>query len=478
MPWIPVPRPLCQWLVGATFLLPLMAQGDDWTRLPPNSGQPSRRFNHTLAYDSVRNVLVLFGGKNASGNHSSRTWTRNGVLWTESLGTGTPPPQRANHSMAFDAARGQMVMFGGDLQTGNPTVYYRDTWTWDGTNWSQRSTSTLPRRTRAAMAYDALRQQVVMFGGQDETGTNLTDTLLWNGTAWTQATPVTPPPLGRRHLSLVQDSGNGRILLFGGTTDEQQGGTYTNYNDTWEWNGTGWTMRNNGLASSPSERFRVAMAFDGQRITLHGGRTGPLSYVDDTWQWDWPTSTWSLVPTLQQPSPRAGAAMAFDASSQQLILFGGYRLLSQTTAEAYDDTWEFGSNTTAAAFQFGTGCPPGATALQLTATGLPQRGTTTNVQLSSVQPNELPFFAAGFSDQYLGTTALPSPLPSLGNCDLRIAPLVAEFRQAQGSIATRPWTIPNDPSLRGTTFFLQCVTFDPSSGAIRTSNGLGLRIGN
>lgn len=480
MSWIPVPRPLCHLLVGATFLSPLMAQSDDWTRLPPNSGQPSHRFNHTLAYDSLRNVLVLLGGKNANSNqHSFRTWTWNGALWTESVGT--HPPARANHAMAFHAASGRMVMFGGD----DLAQVYRDTWTWDGANWNQEiPTLTLPRRTRGAMAYDAQRQQVVMFGGHDANPANLAGTWLWNGTDWTQASPSTPPQ-PRRHLSIVQDSATGRILLFGGTTNQGQSGTYTNYNDTWEWNGSNWNMVNGGTAGSPSPRFRVAMAFDGrrQRITLQGGRTGPYSYVDDTWQWDWQTLSWSLLPTLQSPSLRTGAAMAFDTSRQRLILFGGQRDFTSNPRDeqAYDDTWEFGIPAGAAAFPLGSGCATGAPALQLTATALPQRGTTPNLQLDFVQPNELPFLVAGFSDQYLvdpfwGTVRLPSPLPNLGSCEFQVAPVVSDFMPAQGSTATRQWPIPNIPSLRGTTVFLQCVNLHPASGTIRTSNGLGLRL--
>ena len=66
--------------------------------------------------------------------------------------------------MAYDAARGEVVLFGG-----RRLRLLDDTWTWDGTDWTERS----PRhrspsaRDSMGMAYDAARGEVVMFGGSD-----------------------------------------------------------------------------------------------------------------------------------------------------------------------------------------------------------------------------------------------------------------------------------------------------------------------
>ena len=62
--------------------------------------------------------------------------------------------------MAYDAAHGQIVLFGGRNDGGN----FSDTWVWDGTNWTQKSPATIPReRYGAAMAYDAAHGQIVLF---------------------------------------------------------------------------------------------------------------------------------------------------------------------------------------------------------------------------------------------------------------------------------------------------------------------------
>jgi len=60
--------------------------------------------------------------------------------------------------MAYDAASGEVVLFGGPWNS--------DTWTWDGSEWTERSTAISPPvRFYAAMAADAVNGQIVLFGG-------------------------------------------------------------------------------------------------------------------------------------------------------------------------------------------------------------------------------------------------------------------------------------------------------------------------
>ena len=65
--------------------------------------------------------------------------------------------------MAYDAATGNVVLFGG--YDGNA---YGDTWTWDGSTWTQQAPATSPgARYGAVMADDAATGNVVLFGGAD-----------------------------------------------------------------------------------------------------------------------------------------------------------------------------------------------------------------------------------------------------------------------------------------------------------------------
>jgi hypothetical protein len=104
---------------------------------------------------------------------------------------GAPPP-RGHPAMAYDAAHGQVVLFGG--YSGG---YLRDTWAWDGADWTRRSPAHSPSaRFGHSMAYDSARSQIVLFGGYNDARFNLRDTWTWDGSDWTKRSPAhSPPPL-------------------------------------------------------------------------------------------------------------------------------------------------------------------------------------------------------------------------------------------------------------------------------------------
>src|SRR5207249_4266269 len=78
----------------------------------------------------------------------------------------------------------------------------------------------------------------------------------------------------------------------------------------------GWANASPG----PAVRYFHAMACDGARgrVVLFGGR-GPL-VLGDTWEWD--GSAWTLR-SSSGPEPRLGHAMAYDADRGRVVLFGG-----------------------------------------------------------------------------------------------------------------------------------------------------------
>jgi len=180
--------------------------------------------------------------------------------------------------MAYDSARGKVVLFGGAYSDG----YLSDTWEWDGTNWALRSPATSPSaRSGAAVAYDSGRGRIVLFGGfNGMNGTNYSyDTWEWDGSSWTQRNPTASPPQ-RHQAGIAYDSARGVTVLFGGYS----GSNY--YADTWEWDGTHWLQRL--PATSPPLRQGPGMAYDSvrARTVLFGG----LSTVrlSDTWEYPGP----------------------------------------------------------------------------------------------------------------------------------------------------------------------------------------------
>jgi len=113
-----------------------------------------------MAFDSARGEIVLFGGGQDTFSVYADTWTWDGATWTLRAAPG--PSARAYHAMTFDAARGCVVLFGGAGPNQNSRG---DTWEWDGASWSQRATTGPEARWSHTLVYDPLRMVSVLAGG-------------------------------------------------------------------------------------------------------------------------------------------------------------------------------------------------------------------------------------------------------------------------------------------------------------------------
>jgi len=242
------------------------------------------------------------------------------------------PPPRWDFGMAYDAAREQVVMFGGNGQY----VYWNDTWVWDGTNWTQKHpTNAPPNRRGNVMTYDAAHNVVVLFGGTGYSNplsyatASLNDTWTWDGTNWTLMHPATSPP-GRDLASMSYDPVRGKVVLFGG----QDLASGTKFGDTWEWDGSNWTQL--APANSPAPRVAAAMAYDVLRgyTLLYGGNTSSgYVFQQDTWTWD--GTNWTQQNSADTP-PATIVGMTYDAARAQLVTFGGWTASQHYFAE---DVW-------------------------------------------------------------------------------------------------------------------------------------------
>ena len=97
-------------------------------------------------------------------------------------------------------------------------------------------------RVGYAGAYDALRDRVLLHGGEDVAPAGA----LWSfdGAHWTSHTPTDPEgdghPADRWHHGMVYDPRRDRVVLFGGVYDEGEGFDPILFDDTWEWDGVSW----------------------------------------------------------------------------------------------------------------------------------------------------------------------------------------------------------------------------------------------
>jgi len=284
--------------------------GTDWVQKFPATSPPPRP-DHAMAYDAARGQVVLFGGWDGS-HLLNDTWVWEGSNWVQKFPTTTPPARRG-HAMAYDAARGQVVLFGGF----GGSAALNDTWVWDGANWVQKFPATSPPvRGGHSMAYDAGRGEVVLFGGS-----GMNDTWVWDGLKWVQKFPANSPPVRGGH-SMAYDAGRGEVALFGGS------GSSGGLNDTWVWDGVNWVQK--FPTTTPPARSGHAMAYDAARgrVVLFGGERSSNVLLEDTWVWD--GVDWMQKVSVTSPRARSWHAMTYDAARGQVVLFGG---------SGMNDTW-------------------------------------------------------------------------------------------------------------------------------------------
>ena len=226
-------------------------------------------------------------GPRHSGNLLSDTWEWDGSAWTDvtPAGANAQPPARTFHALAYDSARGRVVLFGAFDSSFN---FLSDTWVWDGTAWTDvtpgGANASPSARFGHVLAYDSARGRVVLFGGQDSSLNELSDTWEWDGSAWTDVTPAgaNASPSARTFPALAYDSARERVVLFGG-----QDSSDNELSDTWEWDGSAWTdVTPAGANASPPARFDHALAYDSARgrVVLFGGLDSNFDALSDTWE--------------------------------------------------------------------------------------------------------------------------------------------------------------------------------------------------
>jgi hypothetical protein len=290
---------------------------------------PSARTGHAMAYDPVRERVVLFGGSLLGSACLADTWEWDGEFWVQVADTG--PSARTGHQLAVDSDRSIVVLFGG--RSGEGTLH-DDTWQWDGKNWLQVADTGPDTRTAHGMVFDGVRSRIVLFGGEGAGSGLRGDTWEWDGDGWTQVEDTGPS--ARRHHSMAVDERRGRTVLFGGDTGAAAAA------DTWEWDGTHWVQV---ADTGPGACGAAAMTFDGVGVLLFGGIESLDPAALDpkvfrlTWQWD--GEHWALRQDMG-PSPRWGHALTFDAKRGCLVLFGGLSVArgGSAASDLLGDTWE------------------------------------------------------------------------------------------------------------------------------------------
>lgn len=435
-------------LAGSVLLLASASLTAQWDLITP-AASPVGRGAQGMCFDPTTGGVLMFGGDTFGfpSGASNQTWSYDGSTWTQRTPAVSPPASVGVH-LVYDSNRGVFVTYG-SLNTSLFGGASADrTWEYDGTNWTQ----VFPVHTPGGlglygMTFDSLRNKVVLYGGMPDNffPIDVADTWEYDGTDWTLVTTSNSPgPLERPAMCF--HAGAGKTVLFGGL-DVQIGGVDT----TWLYDGTDWTVAA-VTGTKPAPRTGPRMVYDDFRAicVMTGGQDMNGTQLDDTWEFDLANLTWTQVPTAYTGG-RLDAGLAFLPSRRQVVLFGGFNYVTFT---AYADTWEFGAKSAT----FGTGCAGSNGVPAIDAVDAPRLGQNYTIQMTGLNP------AVNLGVLVLGGEIAPVPLDFLGmtNCTAYVSPDV--MLTSVGAAGTTSWTAPlnSSVSLIGATIFAQGISLDPA----------------
>lgn len=136
-----------------------------WVGLPANNPPPPRS-QFGLAFDAARGRAVMFGGNNLLGVSVDDTYEWDGQAWSLVQATPRPSP-RYLPRMVFDPTKSRTVLVGGLRRVAGQIIEQGDTWSFDGNGWQQinfapfASTGLGPAAMTFDLAFDPTVQSVV-----------------------------------------------------------------------------------------------------------------------------------------------------------------------------------------------------------------------------------------------------------------------------------------------------------------------------
>jgi hypothetical protein len=313
-------------------------------RIAGDIARPSPRSLAAFRTDTTTNTAWLFGGLDEFGNNyiddfeptsttQRRIWGYRNGFWFP-LALANSPSGCQSPLAAYDSNRGKLVV----------TCLGATTYEFDGKAWANPAPNPKdkpPQRQFAAMVYDENIKKVVLFGGFD--GTNYrNDTWTWDGTNWTEVKKNKPTNRGLH--AMWYDPLQHKTIIYGGLGRGSIDERITRYSDMYAFDGNGWTKLN--VSTTPGERFGPQIGVDPRngKLLLFGGLRSTLNtttnvrtqfFDNETWIWDGAASSWTKLNPARSPRARENGMMAWDPQRQELVLFGGY------SGFYYSDTWVF-----------------------------------------------------------------------------------------------------------------------------------------
>ncbi len=411
-----------------------------WTTLSAEAEPtaPVSGFRQAMAYDPIGNRVVVYGGRTtATGTILSdchafdlgtNTWSQ---IANPTPGTTGPLELDASH-MAFDAATGALVLFGGAATAGKSD----ETWLLVGTTWIKVNGLTPGVNSPVALNLHGMTSRpapygdVILVGGQDAGSVNRTDTWRWDGvtSTWSQIMPnnATLPVTWISGNEVVYDAVRQVLVVNNGP----------------------------GTNVAPS--------------TTTSGSTGWVS------EYDCVTNEWRAfgVNTTSQSAsdPVIGNLQRFYSAfvNGKVLIWAGQNTNTIGDADLIK-VKEYQANPLATAASYGTGCG----GLSLAAGSDPWGGRDWTITGTG-------FGAAAFGATIvsLGQASLPLPAPGMAGCELLLdANLIlgTVFMLPTAGSVTFTLSVPFAPAFGGLPLNAQMFSFD--AGIVTASNGVAAVLG-
>lgn len=276
------------------------------------------------AWDTNASEIVVYGGDSDSG-YFDTGWTYADGNWSVVNPRGDPGPLNGM-VLGDDPSDGGVVLFGG-IQSASPVRYNNTTWLFRDGSWSADPTRVdPPARYEASMVYDPALGGDLLFGGLNLSVGNsvLNDLWLFQHGLWSRVHATTPPP-GRDYAAMAYDPLLNETVVFGGFVDD----TGAFLNDTWAFSAGSWHHLETG-ADSPPALAGAMMDFDPDLggIVLTGGVEASEASSNVTWFFN--GTTWSVLNTTGPAEGNFGAVGLWDPVEHAFVQAGGNETMNRT----------------------------------------------------------------------------------------------------------------------------------------------------
>lgn len=323
------PKRVIQIVVASLLAVPLLAN------------HPSPRLQARMAFDEAGRTGLLFGGRGSADpatgltHATDETWVFVKDQWLQKFPRTSPIP-RSSHTMVYDSKRARVLLFGGRQESNvlrGQFTLLDDMWQWRNDDWQRVEIQTPPGRQFADMAYDRVRDRVVLFGGYRFTADGKTidplyDTWEFDGESWTEVQGTGNGPKVDKPL-LTYDAARDMTLLVGIDAE------FNTLMYRWDAEAKTWQKMTPETLPPCAHESTLVYQQHNQSVLLTGGLCADSGFVDEVWEWN--GETWTKIDAKLNGfnvTRTSGSAYAYDTAYQRFVRFGGVSNLGTTTESA------------------------------------------------------------------------------------------------------------------------------------------------